>query len=239
VEERVVGTAGDTAVSAARTRSAPIAYFERATDARREWTEPQESTMNTSHEGSPAMGTPQAAPPPAGTVPPPYSPPVPAWDPRLAARRRNPAVAGLLSFLMPGLGQVYLGYYQRGFVHAGVFALLVATLASGAARGMEPLIGISLGFFYLYNVIDAVRRASLLNQALAGYGAAPLPEDFKMPEGRSSLLAGVVVTALGLILFANSRFDFNLDWLADYWPLFVILLGLNMVYRAWKSRPQQ
>lgn len=196
--------------------------------------------MNTSHEGSPGMGTPQAPPPQPGTMPPPYPPvaPPPSWDPRLTSRRRNPAVAGLLSFLMPGLGQVYLGYYQRGFVHAGVFALLVASLASGAARGMEPLFGISLAFFYLYNVIDSVRRASLLNQALAGYTQVPLPEDFKLPEGRSSLMAGALVTALGLILFANSRFDFNLDWLADYWPVFVILIGLNMVYRAWKARAQ-
>jgi hypothetical protein len=81
-----------------------------------------------------------------------------------------------------------------------------------------------------------VRRASLLNQALAGYAAAPLPEDFKMPEGRSSLLIGGIVTVLGLILLLNSRFDFNLDWLADYWPVFVILIGLNMTYRAWKAR---
>jgi hypothetical protein len=198
--------------------------------------------MNTSHEDSPGMGPQfsQAAPPTPGAVPPPgpippvYAPPV--WDPRLAARRKNPAVAGLLSFLMPGLGQVYLGYYQRGFVHAGVFALLVVALASGAARGIEPLFGISLAFWYMYNVVDAVRRASLLNQALAGYAAAPLPEDFKMPEGRSSLLVGALVTALGCILLASSRFDFNLDWLADWWPLFIILLGLNMVYRAWKAR---
>ena len=196
--------------------------------------------MNTSHEGSPTMGNPQVAPPEGGQMPPPYMPPaatvVPPWDPRLAARRKNPAVAGLLSFLMPGLGQVYLGYYQRGFVHAGVFALLVASLASGTARGVEPLFGISLAFFYCYNVVDAVRRASMLNQALAGYAVAPLPEDFKMPEGRSSLLVGGIVTVLGLILLLNSRFDINLDWLADYWPVFVILIGLNMTYRAWKTR---
>jgi len=38
-------------------------------------------------------------------------------------RRKSPAIAAILS-MMPGLGQVYVGYYQRGFVHAVVVASL-------------------------------------------------------------------------------------------------------------------
>ena len=36
-------------------------------------------------------------------------------------RSKSPALAAILS-MMPGLGQVYIGYYQRGFVHILVIA---------------------------------------------------------------------------------------------------------------------
>ena len=44
-------------------------------------------------------------------------------DPRLAGdqRRKSPTLAALLS-LMPGLGQVYVGYYQQGFIDIAVAA---------------------------------------------------------------------------------------------------------------------
>jgi hypothetical protein len=136
---------------------------------------------------------------------------------------------------MPGLGQIYLGSYQRGFIHVGVFAGLIACLSSGAAHGLEPLFGIMLAFFYLYNIVDAARRATLYNVALQG-GQIPVPEDFKMPTGRSSLVGGLFLTGIGLLLLLNTRFDYSLDWLADWWPLFIMLAGASIVYRAVKER---
>jgi len=177
-------------------------------------------------------------PPQAGAVPPQAGPVPPAWTGRWAGapRGKSPALAGILSGFMPGLGQIYLGYYQRGFVHAGVFAGIIGCLASGAARHMEPLFGVMLAFFYLYNIIDSVRRASLYNMALAGLTQMPMPEDFKMPAGRSSLFGGVIVTGIGLLLLLNSRWDFDLDWLADWWPAIIMLIGLGIVWRAVKDR---
>lgn len=177
-----------------------------------------------------------AAPPP----PPPYAPPPASrWsgvDTAFAARRKSPALACVLSFLMPGLGQVYLGYYQRGFMYAIVFASTIAVLSSGTARGIEPLFGIFLGFWYLYNIVDAGRSASLYNMAVAGLRQPELPQDFKMPRGPSSLLAGLVLTGLGFVLFLNQRFDISLDWLIDWWPMILVAFGLSMVYNALKRR---
>ena len=62
---------------------------------------------------------------------------------------------------MPGLGQVYVGYYQRGFIHVLVAATIITLLANGAADALIPLLGLFLGFFWLYNMVDAYRRASL------------------------------------------------------------------------------
>ena len=46
------------------------------------------------------------------------------------------------------------------------------------AGGAEPLFGIFLAFFWLFNIVDAWRRATFYNNALAGIGPATLPEDF-------------------------------------------------------------
>ena len=187
----------------------------------------------------PAMGSPPGAAP-YGTPGAPgmqYGPVPPVWDPRLAAprNRKSPWLAGVLSFLFPGLGQIYLGYYQRGFAHAGIFVLFIGALSS-IHGGPTPMFGVGLGFFYLYNIIDAVRRASLYNQAMAGLQPVALPEDFKLPEGRSSLFVGALITVIGLMLLFHTRFDFNFDWLEDWWPAFIVLIGANIVYRAIRKK---
>jgi hypothetical protein len=156
-----------------------------------------------------------------------YPPPVRAADPR----RKQPLLACVLS-LMPGLGQIYVGYYRRGFVHAVVVGTLLTILASGNASGMQPLVGMFLAFFWLYNVIDAGRRAALYNYALDGIGRVDLPEDLAMPGMRGSIAGGLALIAIGGILLSNTLFDVSLRWLEDYWPLAPILFGVYLVGKA-------
>ena len=68
---------------------------------------------------------------------------------------------------MPGLGQVYVGYYTRGFVHAIVVASIITVLNLEVLE-LEPLFAMFLAFFWLYNIIDAGRRAAMYNHVLAG-----------------------------------------------------------------------
>lgn len=192
-------------------------------------------------QDNPGAAAPEASSPGAATAPPPpYAGPTGTrWSgvsTAFTARRKSPALACVLSFLMPGLGQIYLGYYQRGFLHAIVFATTIAMLASNAASGLEPLFGIFLGFWYLYNIVDAGRSASLYNMAIEGLRQPELPKDFKMPRGPSSLFAGLVLTGLGLVLFLHQRFDMSLEWLIDWWPMILVAFGLSMVYGALKRR---
>ncbi len=51
---------------------------------------------------------------------------------------RDPGVAGVLSFLLPGLGQIYVGQVARGFVH---FVIHLASLAVflGTILGFLPV----------------------------------------------------------------------------------------------------
>jgi hypothetical protein len=148
-------------------------------------------------------------------------------------RRKSPALAAILS-LMPGIGQVYVGYYQQGFTNifiiAGVIALMVNARSGSSVQHLLPFLGLFLAFFWLYNVVDAYRRAAFYNQALSGVGAVEIPEDMKLPKGRGSLVGGVALIAVGLLLFANTALGMSLDWLEQWWPMGLVLLGAYLVY---------
>lgn len=152
-------------------------------------------------------------------------------------RQKSPFVAGLLSAI-PGLGQVYVGYYQRGFVHALVVATLISLLAAEGLGPLTPLASVFMAFFWLYNIVDAGRRASLYNQALAGVAEIDLPEDFKTPGFRGSVAGGVAIAALGLILLLHTRFGVSLDWVGEWWPAALILGGAYLVWKAWQDRTE-
>ena len=160
-----------------------------------------------------------------------------AFDPRT----KSPALACFLS-LMPGLGQIYVGYYQRGFIHAISFGGLIALLATLADREFTPLApmaGIFLAFFYLYNVIDAGRRAALYNQALQGGSPIPLPADMESPSPRGSLIGGAMLVVGGLVLLGHTRFSLSIDWVHEWWPIFPMMIGLWLIYKNFESRRQE
>lgn len=149
-------------------------------------------------------------------------------------RRKSPALATLMS-VMPGLGQVYVGYYQQGFINILVIATTVTLLASGDLRGAEPLLGLFLAFYWLYNIVDAGRRASFYNQALAGIAPGKMPDEIKLPGTRGSLVAGVALIATGFIFFSNTMFGVSLQWLEDWWPMALVIAGAWLVYASRKS----
>lgn len=150
------------------------------------------------------------------------------WD----RPRRSPVLATFLS-LMPGLGQVYLGYYQQGFINLAVIATCITALASERMRGIEPFIGLSMAFYWLYNMVDANRRAHHFNRVAAGLGAEQLPDEFPMPKPRGSTFTGAILIAVGVLFLLDLNFDVPLDWLADWWPAVLVLIGARMI---WQSR---
>jgi len=132
---------------------------------------------------------------------------------------------------MPGLGQVYVGYYQRGFVHAIVVATIITMLATGNFRGLEPLMGFFLAFFWLYNIIDAGRRAALYNQLLAGSETIELPRDFSVPKF-GSVFGGLGLLVFGLLLLMHTKFEMSLVWVKDWWPVAPMLFGAYLLVRG-------
>ena len=80
--------------------------------------------------------------------------------------RRSPRIAGLLSALFPGLGQIYSGHYS-----SGVYSLLViGATAAGTGYYIDQEryeIAIPVGiiglFFYLSNIYDSLQYARAFN----------------------------------------------------------------------------
>jgi hypothetical protein len=190
-------------------------------------------------------GTPAAEPPRvAAAGPPPYPGETQAaWARRKAAyygddpRRKSPVLASLLS-LMPGLGQVYLGYYQHGFINILVIGSTIALLTNHneGMRPFVPLLALFLAFFWLFNVADAGRRATLYNHSLAGLDPMSLPDDVQMPSMKGSLFGGVALLLLGLIIASNTLFDVPLNWVEHWWPVALVIAGGYLIYQSMKKK---
>jgi hypothetical protein len=148
---------------------------------------------------------------------------------------KSPVLATFLSFF-PGLGQVYIGYYQRGFTHAVIVAATITALAGGLGE-LTPLFGFLLAFFWIYNIIDAGRRALLYNQAVDGGSSIEMPRDMKLGRG-GSMVGGVLLVVIGVILLMYTRFDvyIPLRWLEDWWPLGAVGLGAYLIYKSITNR---
>ena len=148
--------------------------------------------------------------------------------------RKSPAMATWLS-CMPGLGQVYVGYYVQGFINVFVAGSAIAVLASSLFRGAVPLIAISLAFFWLYQMIDANRRAHHYNRVMAGLGGEDVPDGFSMPSTKGSMLGGSVLVIVGILFILDLNFHVSMQWVENWWPLILILVGVNLVYKARKN----
>ncbi|HEX4826268.1 MAG TPA: hypothetical protein VFV19_18355 [Candidatus Polarisedimenticolaceae bacterium] len=151
------------------------------------------------------------------------------------SRLRSPALAAAFSAL-PGLGQIYVGYYPRGFVNSVVAGGIISILAwTTGEAAYVPLLALFLAFFWLYNMIDAARLAALYNRALSGGREPDLPAGFAMPGLGGSIVGGLAVIAAALIALLHTRFGVPLDWLNDWWPVVPMLFGVWLVVKAVKD----
>ena len=140
--------------------------------------------------------------------------------------------------LAPGLGQVYLGYYTRGFTHLGIVAFVIAILAEGDIPDfMYPLLGLFLPFFWLYNIIDAGRRAAYFNMVMDG-ASEDMPPEFDMPQRGGSMAGGLALIAGGLFMLLHLQLDLSLRWLETWWPLIPVFIGIYLFMRGLRERSE-
>ena len=184
-----------------------------------------ENCLASRMEGTPAS-------PPAGGIP--IQPNVPGS----IHSGPNPALAGILAGLFPfGVGAVYCGQYAKGLAHLLIFTGLVWGLSSGHFGSLEPVLGIGMGFFVVYQIIDAVRSAKAIQMG------QPAPDPFGLghtfgtgevaepaaatdtPTASKVPTAAVVLIGLGVLFLMHTAgiLEVNADRI---WPLFVIGLGV-------------
>jgi hypothetical protein len=178
------------------------------------------------------------APPAAGFVPPAQNAYPPVGTPVAPMRTSggpNPAVAGILAGFFPfGVGAVYCSQYAKGLAHLIIFAMLV--FASDHAGRWDWVFGLGIAFFYVYQIIDAVRTAHAIQ------AGQPVPDPYglgqtfslgeRSTEPRNVPAVAIVLIGLGVLFFLHTMniFEFGLD---RFWPLLLIFFGGWMFAKQW------
>jgi hypothetical protein len=172
----------------------------------------------------------QPASPGAGrTVPPPVG----------SGSGPNPTVAGILAGFFPfGVGAVYTGQYAKGLAHLVVMTLLIAGANAsdhphGEALGI--ICGFGIAFFYVYQIIDAVRSAKAIQMA------QPVPDPFGLAATfgggakieTSKIPTGAIVLILVGVLFLLHTMGLTEFGLERFWPVILIFIGGWMFARNW------
>ena len=157
----------------------------------------------------------------------------------------NPAVAGILAGFFPiGVGAVYCSQYGKGLSYLVITVLLIVAQSSDVPWYMHLFLAISMGFFWFYQIIDAVRTAKAMQLGepapdpfgLASmFGSSPPPSSIPgvsgdRTESAKIPVAAVVLIALGVLFLINTAFDFSLH---RYWPLILIALGVYSFAKNW------
>jgi len=166
----------------------------------------------------------------------PYTPPSAA--PPQATSGPNPAVAGILAGFFPfGVGAVYCSQYTKGLAHLVIMVLLIAGQSVDVPWYVHMVLGFGIAFFYVYQIIDAVRSAKAIQMGepapdpfgLAqtfGASAGDKLEAAKIPTG------AVILIGLGVLFLLHTAgfFEFGLD---RFWPLILIFLGVWLFAKNW------
>ena len=182
-----------------------------------------ESTPNPIPPSAPAWNPP---PPQAAAPPPAFAalPAAPAPPPMI----KSPAVAGLLS-VIPGLGHVYLGLYQRAIAFFAVWVIIMSI----APHGPGPA-GVLIPFWWFFVLIDAVRQAKAINTT--GAPESNLLVGEKPMNVSGSLVFGIFLILVGVFFLIERYWRIDLSFLYDFWPVFLIAFGAWQVWLYWKAK---
>ena len=146
----------------------------------------------------------------------------------------NPAVAGILAGFFPfGVGAVYTSQYAKGLAHLIISVLLIIGMSHGEA--LSTFCGLAFAFFYIYQIVDAVRSAHAIS------AGAPPPDPFGLAQAfgagekidASKIPTGaIVLIGLGTLFLLHTMGIFDLNF-GRIWPIFLIALGGWLFARSW------
>jgi hypothetical protein len=174
------------------------------------------------------MGIPAPAPAGAANVPPPSTSALPP-APVQSNRGSSPGAAFVLG-LIPGLGAVYNGEYNKALIHIVVFASIIVGLNSDIGGSAETVLSFLLAGFVLYMAFDAHRTA---RAKLAGETALDPIESWS----KDRPVGPMILIALGALFLLNNFSWFPFYRIGRLWPLVLIGVGILLFRNRLSSRP--
>lgn len=146
----------------------------------------------------------------------------------------SPGLAGVLAGFFPfGVGAVYNGQYAKGLAHLLIFVALVLGASQGGDTG-GAIFGIGIAFFYVYQIIDAVRSAHAVRLG------QPAPDPFGLAKAFGSgermdinrvPVGALVLIGLGVLFLLNTMGLFHAYWIHRLWPLILIVIGVWLLIK--------
>ncbi len=162
--------------------------------------------------------------PPRPSYPPPALPP--GYGQPSGPAVKSPLLAAFFSFLMPGLGHVYVGLYQRALIVFGVWLAFFASSIHAKDTETGMLVPI-IAFVWLFNVFDAYRQATF-----AVWGEPEEIQAATRSRGKNGLAIGIALFGVGLYGLVRKYFEIDLSFLLDHWYLVVMAVGGWLIWQA-------
>lgn len=136
-------------------------------------------------------------------------------------------LAGLLSFIFPGLGSLYNRQVTKGLMFMVIFAGLVTLQTSGEG---QPFAALLLAGFWFYQLIDAVMTAKTINRkTLDGDYVEETVDEFPEIVKSGSVFWGIIIMVIGGILLLANFDIIDYGTIFDFWPLIIIAIGVKLV----------
>jgi hypothetical protein len=148
----------------------------------------------------------------------------------------NPTVAGILAGFFPvGVGAVYAGQYAKGLAHLGIVVLMIIGLSANLPWYVDTVLGILLGFFYFYQIIDAVRSAKAVQMGQPAPDPFGLSTTFGTGEKTDTAtvpMGAVILIGLGVLFLLHTMgvWFFSMN---RFWPVILIVIGAWLFARRW------
>jgi len=130
----------------------------------------------------------------------------------------NTAIAFLLG-LIPGLGAIYNGEFNKALIHIVIFAGIIVGLSSDFTDGLLAIFVLAVILFPIYMAVDAARVAK------AKATGEVLQDPLEM-WSKNRPLGPVILIAIGALILLHN-FNFFDYWRVRqiFWPLVLIAVG--------------
>jgi len=134
----------------------------------------------------------------------------------------NPGLAFLLG-LVPGLGAIYNGEYNKALIHIVVFAAIIVGLSSDVGAGADVALAFVLTGFIFYMAIDAMRTAKARN-------SGEVLQDPLESWSKTRPVGPMILIAVGALFLLNNFGFFDFFRVRQiFWPVVLIGVGFLML----------